>query len=275
MRPLTTTTGFHLSKWYLDCIAPSGEVVIGYVADLGWSAISMRYVSVLEHREGKTRVTSSVRGFESPVEQDGTLTWSSTPLGVHGAWHGIVPAVEETILACDDGTVTWRCLQPASLVALRVANGDGASRAMSGLGYAEQLTLTLPPWRMPIEELHWGRFVSPLDDAGAHASLVWIDWRGPHAARFVFLDGVRVDADVTAERITLADGTTLSLDCADVLREGAIGTTVLKAIPELFRKAPGRVLGVHERKWRSRAVLERRGRAPAVGWAIHEVVRWP
>ena len=205
-----------------------------------------------------------------------TLTWSSMPLRVHGAWLAVARPLEGTLFASDDGRVEWRCLQPASLVALRVGDADGEpSRAVAGLGYAEHLTLTIPPWRMPIRELHWGRFVSSLDDAAEHASLVWIDWRGPHAARHVYLDGVSVEAEVSVERVVVAGGATLSLDRRDVLREGVLGATVLDAIPELAKRVPGNMLGVHERKWRSRGVLERPGRPPVEGWAIHEVVRWP
>lgn len=273
---MTSNPGFRLSKWYLDCVAADGETVIAYVADLGWSGLALRYTSVLDHRGGETRVSRSLRGYESPAADGDTLTWSSTPLGVHGVWRAIVPPVEEAILASADGSVAWRCVQPASLVALRVADGEGGPpRAVNGLGYAEELTLTIPPWRMPIQELHWGRFVSALDDAGEHASLVWIDWRGPHAARVVCFGGARVEAEVSAERVALSGGTTLSLDRRDVLREGAIGATVLAAIPQLSANLPGRILGVHERKWRSRGVLERPGRSPVEGWAIHEVVRWP
>jgi hypothetical protein len=259
-------------------VTPDGDTVIAYVARLGWSGLALGYASILDHRGGQTRVSTSLRGFEAPVLEGDTLTWSSSSLHVHGAWSALVKPVAATLLASDEGSVEWHCLQPASLAALRVGGGSDAgepSRAVGGLGYAEVLTLTVPPWRMPIDELHWGRFVSELDDAGAHASLVWIDWRGAHARKQVYLDGNAVDADVSAERVAIAGGTTLSLDRRDVLREGVLGATVLAAVPELGKRVPGRLLGVHERKWRSRGVLERRDRRPVEGWAIHEVVRWP
>jgi hypothetical protein len=269
--------GFRLSKWYLDCMTPGGDAVVVYAAELGWSRIALRYASVLELEGGRPRVATSLRGHESPVARDGSLAWSSAPLGVRGTWRAIAPPVEETLLDSGDGSVVWRCLQPASRVALHLgaAESGASTRAVDGLGYAEQLTTTIAPWRLPIQELHWGRFVSEPDGDGVHDSLVWIDWRGPHAVRLVLRGGARVDADVSEERIGLADGSALTLDRRDVLREGAIGGTVLGAIPQLRDAVPGRILGVHERKWRSRGVLERPGRRPIEGWAIHEVVRWP
>jgi len=276
---VTRAQGFHLSKWYLDCVTADGDAAIAYVAQLGWSGFALGYASILDHHGGETRVSTSLRGFEPPVIEGDTLSWSSTSLHVNGAWSALGRPVAATLLASDEGAVEWRCLQPASLAALRVGSGSGEpSRAVNGLGYAEELTLTVPPWRMPIDELHWGRFVSELDEVGAHVSLVWIDWRGPHTRRLVILDGNAVDAHdagVSAERVATGDGTTLSLDRRDVLREGVLGATVLAAVPELGKRVPGRLLGVHERKWRSRGVLERPHRRPVEGWAIHEVVTWP
>ena len=53
------------------------------------------------------------------------------------------------------GSIVWTCLQPGSRV--NISLGD---RQLAGLGYAECLSVTLPPWRLPLSELRWGRFVS-------------------------------------------------------------------------------------------------------------------
>ncbi len=270
--------GFHLSKWYLDAVSPGGEAVIVYVAQLGWGGLALRYASLLElDGSGRARVASSVRDHADPAMADGRLAWSSDTLGVRGTWRAIAPAAEETLLDAEHGRVEWRCLQPASEVELRVgARGGAGERVVRGLGYAERLELTVPPWRMPIDELHWGRFVSTQDERGTHASVVWIDWRGAHARRLAWVDGARAVArEVAEDRVTLADGAALALDRGAVLREGTLGGTVLAALPKLRDALPGRILGVHERKWRSRGVLERAGRPAVEGWAIHEVVRWP
>jgi hypothetical protein len=267
--------GFRLSKWYLDCVAPGGDTVVAYVAELGWGRIALRYASVLQHARGRSRVTTSLRSPASPSSRGGAIAWSSRALAVRGTWQGMVPPHERTLLASQDGSVEWRCLHPAARVELRLGGGTGTARDVGGLGYAEHLTTTIPPWRMPIRELHWGRFVSVPDDHGRHASIVWTDWRGPHEVRIVLRDGAPIRADVTEDRLTLDDGSVLALDRRDVLREGTLGATVLAAIPRLRDTVPGPILGVHERKWRSRGVLTRAGRRALEGWAIHEVVRWP
>jgi hypothetical protein len=56
-----------------------------------------------------------------------------------------------------------------------------------------------------------------------------------------------------------------------VLRQGAIGTTALSVLGRTVRdRLPARALWLDECKWRARVHL-----GGEVGWAIHEVVRWP
>jgi hypothetical protein len=136
--------------------------------------------------------------------------------------------------------------------------------------------LTIRPWRLPIDELHWGRFIAPVDASGAHDAIVWIDWRGEHNARHAFRDGKPVDArEIGTGRLVFGDGSVLSLDAGRTLREGAIGSTVLGAVPALVKALPARMLGVRERKWCSRATFTPMNRSASHGWAIHEVVQWP
>jgi hypothetical protein len=191
-------------------------------------------------------------------------------------WHPLTPAVERTILATEQGLVRWECLQPAARVELCLRDKSGRERETCGLGYAERVTLTMAPWRLPIRELRWGRFVSFPDDEGRHASVVWIDWRGEHSVRLALRDGrLEPRVIVADDRVGFEDGSVLALGPRDALREGALGATVLAAVPLLRGTVPGRMLGVEEHKWRSRGVLEVPGRPAVEGWAIHEVVCWP
>ena len=145
--------------------------------------------------------------------------------------------------------VHWDCVQPRARVELRMPDG----RTLRGRGYAEVLSLSIAPWRLPIHELRWGRF------AGERHGAVWIEWLGPHPLKLVLLDGARVDA---MPPLRLSDEV--------VLRSGRIGETALRLLP---RRLPG--LGLEETKWRSRGELALPGEPPDRGWAIHEVVRWP
>jgi hypothetical protein len=137
-----------------------------------------------------------------------------------------------------------------------------------GCGYAEWLTMTLPPWRIPFRRLRWGRF------HGAEHSLVWIDLRGGCSRTWVFADGIeRPDGEVRAETVTLAaEGSTLVLDRGITLRSGRLLRTGLRPLRLLVSLVP-RWRDAHESKWLTRAVLAGpRGRTE--GWAVHEEVTW-
>jgi hypothetical protein len=156
---------------------------------------------------------------------------------------------------------------PRSAAQVRI----GADEHFRGWGYVEHLRLSLPPWRLPICRLQWGRFINATD------ALVWIDWRGPYNRQAVYHNGAAVVAQVIGDReIRLADSeTVLTLDTSAVLREGALGATALAVLPNLDRLFPAAMLNVRERKWLSRAVLRRPGQPDSVGMAIHEVIEWP
>ncbi len=140
---------------------------------------------------------------------------------------------------------------------------------MQGLGYVERLEMTIAPWKLPIDELRWGRFLSDSD------SLVWIDWKGSHSCRIVLQNGILSSAtNIGDGEITLSGNSSLRIAEGDLLRKGALGKTALAIIPGLKRLFPSKILNVQECKWRSRAEL-RCADSCSSGWAIHEVVKWP
>jgi hypothetical protein len=277
--PLRPAGAFQLTKWYLDCVADDGEVFIGYIARLGYGALSIAYASTLRCappappearsslRGGSVSAGSPVGG-PSPELDGGAITWSCPALGVAGRWRGCAPPVERTILSTAGGGVVWRCVAPLAEAEISLPGG----RQLRGLGYVERLTLTLAPWSMPIDELRWGRFLA------RDTSLIWIDWRGPHQARIVLHNGEALP-DVTVLRTGIEAplaGISLRLEDPVELRRGALGATALSILPGPTRKAfPGRIFAVDETKWRARGVLCAEGATPRAGWVIHEVVRWP
>jgi hypothetical protein len=258
--------GFSLSKWYMDGVADDGGALVAYAAELGWGALRLSYASAL-HRPagGEPRSWSSLRGSAPPSFDGTSLTWSSRPLGLEGRWTSMAGPIEATVLDSADGSVTWRCHQP--LARARVTLPDGS--ALVGLGYTERLELTIAPWKMPIDELRWGRFT------GEAGSLVWIDWRGPYAKQLVYHDGRLVGpARVGDDAVEAEDGSVrLAIDPGAVLREGALGRTALAVIPEVDRLFPARILATEERKWCARGALTTAA-GTITGQVIHEVVRW-
>jgi hypothetical protein len=256
---------FLLTKWYLDCIAESGDAVILYVADLRWNALTVHYGSLLTVLGGRVASTFSLRGGAIPEVQDGTIAVSLPQLDVEGTWQGLRSPIQRTIFESEHGSVDWHCLQPMSQVDLLFR---GTTR-FTGRGYAECLTLSVLPWKLPMNELHWGRFLSDRD------ALVWIDWRGSHQQRVVFHNGEeRQVKSITESEIVFADSDArLELDRGLVLRQGRLGDTVFPGVSRLAELLPRNMLSVNECKWRSRGLMHSSG-AESSGYAIHEVVKW-
>ena len=256
---------FLLSKWYMDCVSDAGDVAIAYVARLRWRSITLHYSSILTRDAGGAAKTdTSLREARDPQLDGRVLTWAAPALGVSGKWSSLTAAACTTVFESPSGHVAWRCHQPGGLAEVTVAD-----RTIRGRGYAEHLELTVEPWRLPIDELRWGRFV------GERMSLVWIDWRGRHTKQVVLVDGVEVGAASVDERSVRTADARVRLDIEEggALREGAIGKTALARIPGI-EQFPMRILALDERKWASRGTLARGGETDR-GWVIHEVVRWP
>lgn len=254
--------GFCLSKWYLDAVGESGDVFIGYRADLRWRRLAFSYASTLTGGAHGPGTRSTVRPGEEPGFFEGALAWTEPALDVSATWREAAQAISRTLYASPVGAVVWRCLLPSARA--EVAR-DGV--VLHGLGYAEHLSMTVPPWRLPIDTLRWGRFLSP------EHSVVWIDWEKEGDGRtWIFVDGTEVQGRISEEgiffeggRVDLPASGRLVLRCGRLsylLRNLRLPLPIQSCLP-----------GFHETKWRTRGVLECPGAPPAEGWAIHEVVR--
>ncbi len=255
---------FRLDKWYLDCVSEIGQTFIAYSAELAWRSVGLSYASCLELDGMQTASARTSLGSERlPTLATGEIRWASQGLSCSGCWRPLVPeAVRPIHLYQDDaGAVLWHCIAPLSEVGI---SREGA--AFGGLGYAEHLSMTLAPWRLPIEELQWGRFLAP------DTYVVWIQWRGSHPLNLVYVNGQRVrSVDVSSSTLSWKGGR-LVLSEQVVLRKGPLVNTALAKVPGARSLFPRSVLYTDERKWRSRGKLDLDGRT-RLGWAIHEVVR--
>jgi len=228
-----------LTKWYLDCVDDAGNVCIAYWARLAWKKLSIAYSSVLFNGASRDHLFA----VAPPRLEGDELTWSATPLDVEVSMRRLTPAYEESLI---DG-VTWRCEMPSAETTITY-NGT----TIRGCGYAELLRLDVAPWKLPIDELRWGRF------AGAAAAMTWIEWRGPHPLTRTLVNGVR---DETAT-------TRLSTHDARIIRDAHLGDTI--AIPGLV--LPRRIARTREVKWCARATVTAGDRIVDRGWAVYETV---
>lgn len=261
--------GFRLRKWYLDAVSSHGEVFVGYQARFEFRQLSVQHASfLLSPQRGSGRGASTWTRAPSPESGSSGIRWSVPRLGVRGTWTGNGASISRRLFHSNEGMVDWNCLLPAASVCLDFSDGQ----RLEGQGYAEVLEMTIPPWRLPIRELRWGRFLA--DDG--RASAVWIDWRGPRALSFAALNGAPCDAAEIGETRVVLGNPHATVDMTDprVLRDGPLARTALGRIPVLRKRLPVQILETRETKWLSRGVLLSDGIRRA-GWAVHEVVRWP
>jgi hypothetical protein len=252
---------FELAKWYADCISGEGGVLIAYSSRLRHRRLAVQYESLLSPHGA----THSLRRSAIACSPD-CIQWSGAGLGVCGRWDRCDAEIRETVFQSEEGVVEWHCVMPKAAARMEVSS----RHAVTGLGYVERLRLTVPPWRLPIHRLRWGRFLSPRN------TLVWIDWEGAFRTRLVYWNGRRTPAlAVENSGLEFENRARLELDCGLVLRRGQLGSSVLHAIPGLERIAPAGIFLTDECKWRSRATLACAGQETDSGWCIHEEVTWP
>lgn len=255
---------FSLSKWYFDCVAPDGRVVIGYWASLVWRHLAFTWENVVLHEPGKPPLRRSALSSATPPDVGSdAITWRAPALGCAFDVTSRHPPIEERLLDDGTGVVDWRAEAPAAVVTVAL---DGCA-PVRGTGYAERVALTVPPWCLPIRELRWGRWI----DAAATRSIVWIDWRGESPRNWVFVDGQRATcAAVTDERVSagvvsVAIGERRTLDAMAF-------STIAVSIPPLRAVVPKSLLALHQTRWCSDATLHDADAPILNGRAIHEVV---
>lgn len=251
-------SGFHLRKWYFDLVAEDGTTWIGYAGEVGTRAWHFRFSSsFVPHLEpdAKTSLTCA-----EPSRAGDQLSWTSEPLGCRYSISPDCPSVEKKLYSSDEGSVRWTCAIPSGAATL-----DVHGLVLLGRGYVELLEMTLPPWDLPLQDLHWGRF-------SGRGSIVWIRWAGPQPVEIALVNGEDVlPRKIDRDGVALADGSRLSLHDPAVLRDAQIART-LHAIGPIHRLLPHSLMSSHEMKWRSRGVIEKDGAVIDEGWVIHEHV---
>lgn len=244
------TQRFHLQKWYLDCVTPTGELLIGYVATLRWGAFRAAYAATVELDAQGVRQRQLHRAGQ--VTRTGEHLVLDVPgLKLLGLWTGTHGSGPQVLHAADDGRITWDVLALPARVDVR--SGD---RRLQGAGYAEVLTLSVPPWRLPFADLGWGRFVA--DDAAT--GFTWVEWRD--ASGTLLLERTWGASAPVRHGMRLA--------ATRPIRQGLVSDSLLGRLAPLKRLLPRGLREVTEQKYLSRGTLT----DGTTGWVVHEEVLW-
>lgn len=261
---------FHLSKWFLDFTTKSGEAMIFYSAKLTWHRWSASYTSWLNYNPGSgVEVKSRFSKVNIPQLKGTQIAWNDSKFGISGIWESVASMIEARIYNSEEGFLDWRCYQPASKVRLQMNE-----RILEGSGYAEQLILTVPPWKIPMDELRWGRFVSNDNH------LVWIELREKSRRNWLWLNSDKMNGCIIEDdRILIPErNLVLYLDRGVTLESekkiSSVVGKVVRYIPGFNNVMPLGFLMADEIKWLSRGELQNTGSTVASGRAIHELVKF-
>jgi hypothetical protein len=262
---------FHLNKWFLDFVGKNGAAMIFYAAKLTWYGWSASYTSWLWHDPGSgVSLKTRFRNVHMPLINDDIITWKDTGFGVSGIWESSAKTVSARLFDSEEGFLDWMCYQPASKVKLRIKEN-----ILEGRGYAEQLILTVPPWKIPMDELRWGRFGSDENN------MVWIELRDKDKKQWLWLNGEKIGNCIIEDEQIILPGKdlVLNLDKGILLEsEKKIFTVVeklIRYIPGFNKIMPVNFLLADEFKWLSWGQLETTNRKViSSGMAIHELVNF-
>jgi hypothetical protein len=259
---------FHLEKWYLDCITDEGEAMIFYAAKLVWHRFEVQYTSWLHHEPVKGVTNKSRLGqVQFPVQSGGSLAWNDSRLGISGRWETLAKPIGCRLFESEEGYIDWNCCQPAASAHLEINK-----RIIDGAGYAEQLIVTLPPWKLNLEKLQWGRYALP------GQNMVWIQWKTNSEMKCTWLNGELINESLVDDDLIRLPGKGIRLytDRGVILesekRVKNLMAKFIRYLPGIDKSMTLKFFMADETKWLSRSKLEKDGEMINLGWTIHELV---
>jgi hypothetical protein len=256
---------FKLEKLYLDCIDNEGNCFIIYWANLQFYFIKVIYSGLIfSDSDNKTIEKSSLRKIPKPIIND-LLHCDDPILQINGDWKRIDPPVSLMLYKDPlDRELNWNCHHPKTITEIFFEN-----KIYHGLGYAETLSLPVKPWRLPIDELRWGRFLSE------NFTIIWIHWKGHHPVNKLFCNGKLYDDAIFEEKsITFNENNfVLTFQESSIIRKGKLSNILLKMkwLKIIFHS---RILNTNEVKYKAKSSLHQNLRPVSKGWSLYEIVTW-
>lgn len=258
----------NLKKWYLDFVSDEGVAALCYSAKLRYKGVSIGYSALVNGSYNGDFTAHYSLQSPRPEFNDTALQWQASKWDTAFSWQTGAQTVSQPISLwqTEKGGITWHNLIPGAQAHMQQNN-----QMTSGLGYVEQLSLDIPPWRLPIKRLRWGRFVS------RQATLVWIEWhlRDGSTKQWLTHDGQAVEAfSLDAQTIISPQGY-LQIGRGSPIRQGYLKDTAFSSIAFLRWFFPDPVLNIYEHKQLAPATFYSDAGQQSEGWVIDEIVDFP
>lgn len=261
----TNPSNFYLSKWYADVIDNNtNNLIIYYWAELQWQGLNLHFSNLLQFIGLKKRIsTSSFAKSRAPLLVNSILSIENPT--IKGTWTTQTANISQILLENEQGYILWECTMPIANTNLQAVKNQSS---YIGLGYVEKLTFSIKPWEMPIQILHWGRFLFD------NQYIIWIRWEGKEQKNLLFHNGEKQANPYIDEHELHFGHFHLDLSEKYTLRNGSLISTIFKRFTWLKKIFPQRILNLQECKWQTKAVLTHQGQKISENWAIHEKVEW-
>lgn len=245
----------------MDMTTDSGACYIGYHAEIRFRKLRFGFTQhVFINEAGKRFQETAFRKSAPPQLHDNTLHWKNRQYS--GCWKNRQPGFSHTLLENKNGFIRWHVQQPLATVRLESPHGT-----LHGMGYSEQLEMTIAPWKLPVNELRWGRFVSEFD------SVVWVNWTGKHPLQLLYLNGEQQPEALFSDTAIKQPGFELDLQNNHSIRSGEVGKTVFSGAGLLKMLVPVKAFRTREQKWLGTGQLQT-AKETSNGLIIHERVTW-
>jgi hypothetical protein len=256
---------FSLKKLYADCIDEEGNCIIVYHAILNFHFLRFYYSSLI-FSDSTNRIIerSTFNNTKVHISADEMILIQKS-LKLEGIWKnqsgGILLHLYKD---SHDKELIWNCHHPKTLTEI---NYKGF--IYKGLGYAETLTLYFNPWKLPIDKLYWGRYLSSND------TIIWIQWKGVFPLNKLFYNSLEYnDALIEDNIIVFGKGEfQLAFSKISTIRKGKL-SQVLNKMPWLKALFKRSILGSIENKYKARSVFSRNNDFLSEGWSLYESVIW-
>ena len=262
---------FNLLKWYLDCVNDKGEAIIIYAASLKFHGVKVPYNSIIYSTNNQKFIHKSrFRNLSFPKINGNSIIFNDKKYSISGSWKSSANEIHTRLFNSDNGTLDWHCLQPRSKSIVII----GKDNKFEGFGYAENLSLTIEPWKIPMTQLRWGRFTSETD------YLVWIEIKSNPIKKWIWHNGSPIsNCEISDEKITIKKtGIQLLFTNRRIIESEKkifnIAKSLLSLIPRISNTITADFLNADETKWLSLGILKQNGIIKSQGWIIHEWVEF-
>ena len=258
----------NLKKWYLDFVSDDGVAALCYSAKLRYKGLSLGYSALVNGQYDKDFTAHYSLQSPCPEINGNSLQWHSAKWQTGFSWQTDSQAISQplSLWQTSKGSVQWHNLIPGAK-----AQMHQNQQATSGMGYVEQLSLDIPPWKLPIKRLRWGRFVSQ------GATLVWIMWhlRDGSTKQWLTLNQQAVKTFNLAQQSIACTHGHLHIGQGSPIRQGYLKDTAFSSIALLQWLFPESILNIYEHKQLAPATFHTDAGEQTEGWVIDEIVDFP